>query len=69
MKKNITVRGNSHDKAKKNMIVWGNSEGKANSFGLKKEEKGTLASVFGSFPGGEVVPLFSRYVLGLSVTL
>ena len=56
-------------KMKKNIIVWGNSEDKANSFVLKKLNKKKLASVFGSFPDGEVVPFFSRYVLGLSDTL
>ena len=77
MKKKMIARGNSHDKAKKNMIVWGNSEDKANSFVLRRKEKKKgkkrrkkqLAPVFGSFPDGEVVPFFSRYVLGLSDTL
>ena len=69
MKKKMIARGNSHDKAKKNIIVWGNSEDKANSFVLKKTKNKKLASVFGSFPDGEVVPFFSRYVLGLSDTL
>ena len=59
--------GEKQDEEKYNSL--GKLRGQGKQLCFEKTKKKKLASVFGSFPDGEVVPFFSRYVLGLSDTL